>query len=690
MPKRLEIMLYGVIGDWWDDLDAMSVVPRILASDADEILLRINSPGGFVTEGLAIFNTLKQHSARVIAQVDGLAASMASYIAMAADEIIMPENALMMIHNPHGVAIGESADMRKEADILDLMRDAMARTYSERAGIPVPEILNIMEAETWFDGVQAVESGFADKTESAVEEGDVVAQAVFPHIAKLSNMPDRLKAAAIANTKKRAAESALRNPESITMPKENTPQGSAETKPNKNTQADPVNPVNPTPDNSQASAVAQPDESALTAARAEGAQAERARVSGIRSAVRTAQLSDEFADELISGNVTLAEAREKIINKWAEEREAMPNGSSHVRVETSDANNIGRRTAIASALLHRHDPAANKMTDDAREYRGMTLMDIAREVAEASGHKTRGLPKREVAALALHSTDDFPLILSNVANKTLRDAYESAPRTFLEIARRVSASDFKDIHRVSLGDAPALEKVNEQGEFTRGTLGEGQEKYRLSTYGKVIGVTRQTIINDDLDAFTRIPMLFGRAAADLESDVFWSLFLSNPTMSDNTALFHADHKNLMTANKTAPDVTSIGATREKMRKQKNTQGRPMNLRPEFILAPVALETKVDQLLTQVTPTKSSDVTPSSIRSLRPIFEPRMDDVSEKAWYLQASPAAIDTMEYAYLDDESVFIETRNGFDVDGVEIKARHDFGCGVIDWRGYVKNPGE
>jgi hypothetical protein len=117
----------------------------------------------------------------------------------------------------------------------------------------------------------------------------------------------------------------------------------------------------------------------------------------------------------------------------------------------------------------------------------------------------------------------------------------------------------------------------------------------------------------------------------------------------------------------------------------------LNIRPTYLLVPVSLELAAEQLLAQnLTPTKTADVVPQSIRSLAVIAEPRLDTVSQTGWFLTASPAQIDTLEYAYLEgQQGAYIETRNGFDVDGVEIKCRLDFGAKAIDWRGLYKNPG-
>ena len=317
---------------------------------------------------------------------------------------------------------------------------------------------------------------------------------------------------------------------------------------------------------------------------------------------------------------------------------------------------------------------------------------MARSFLEAEGVRVKGLGRDEIATRALHSTSDFPQILAGVTNRTLREAYEAAPRTYQAISRRATVADFKSVQRLQLGEAPQLEKVNESGEFKRGTIGEAKETYRVETYGKVVGITRQVLINDDLDAFTRVPSLFGTAAATLESDVVWSIFTANPNMADGKTLFHAGHSNLAGTG-TALDVANLAKARTAMSRQTGLDGKTvLNIRPSFLVVPTSLELAAEQLLAQnLVPAKSTDVVPANIRSLVVVSEPRLDPASGAVpWYLVASPAAIDTIEYAFLEgQEGVFIETRMGFDVDGVEIKARLDFGAKAIDWRGLYKNPG-
>ena len=420
-------------------------------------------------------------------------------------------------------------------------------------------------------------------------------------------------------------------------------------------------------------------------------EAERDRVSTIYDLAGRLNLERGFAEDLVKRGVSVDESRRLILDQVAaksDETRTFP----HVSVPLGGRDErITRRDAVANALLHRYSPTLFQLEDAARQYRGMTLLELARESLGNAGVNTRGLSRDEVATRALHSTSDFPEILSAVTNKTLRQAYDAYPRTFALFCRQMLATDFKAMHRVQLGEAPQLLEVGESGEFKRGTLGESKESYKVKTYGRVVAITRQVLINDDLDAFTRIPAMYGNSIAQLESDVVWGIITANPAMADGTALFHANHKNLA-GTAAALDVTSVGAARAVMAKQTGLDKKTvLNIRPAYLIVPAALELKAEQLVAQnLVPAATASVVPQSIRTLAPISEPRLDAASETAWYLAASPNQIDTIEYAYLEgQQGAYIETRNGFDVDGVEIKCRLDFGAKAIDWRGLYKNAG-
>jgi hypothetical protein len=428
----------------------------------------------------------------------------------------------------------------------------------------------------------------------------------------------------------------------------------------------------------------------LDAERQAAALAERTRIREIEKVGRTLNVDVRLVAQHVEAGTSIEEFRKVALDKRAEEDERNPIRSAAAVVTRDQADT--RRAGIMAALLHRYDPAVFPLKDDlGRDWAGQTLLDLAKECLETAGTRTRRLPRHEIAKLAL-STSDFPSILADVANKTLRQAYEAYPRTFLSFSRRRSAVDFKNINAVQLGEAPSLMKVNEKGEFTHGSIAESKETYKLATYGRIVSITRQTIINDDLSAFTRIPAGFGVAAATLESDTVWGIITSNPAMGDGVALFHANHANLNTGTGSALALTGLGAGMAAMAKQKGLDGiTVLNVQPRYLVVPVALQLAAFQMIApNLAPAKSADLVPDYIRALTPIAEPRLDAASTTAWYLFASPDQIDTIEYAYLEgQDGVYIETRQGFDVDGVEIKARLDFGAKAIDWRGLQKNVG-
>jgi ATP-dependent Clp protease protease subunit len=200
---EMTLFIYDDIAPW--GIMAKDLVPEIAALTAGTIHVRINSQGGDVMDGVAIYNALRSQAAKVVAHVDALAASIASLIAMAGDEILIAENAMLMIHDPWGITIGNAADHRKTADLLDKTSEAtLIRAYMAQTEQPEAEIKQWMADETWFTAEEAVEAGFADAIEAAA--------GVAAHVdaGRFRNAPARLTAPAGEPTL-RELERALRD-----------------------------------------------------------------------------------------------------------------------------------------------------------------------------------------------------------------------------------------------------------------------------------------------------------------------------------------------------------------------------------------------------------------------------------------------------------------------------------------------
>jgi ATP-dependent protease ClpP protease subunit len=151
---------------------AQDLVHELAGLDVAQIDLRLNSPGGSVWDGAAIYHALRNHPAKVIATVDGLAASAASFIAMAGDEVVMESAGTLMIHDAFTVLAGNADDLRTEADLLDKLSDTIAGIYAEKSGRPLADFRALMKAETWFNADEAVAAGLADRVAGKASASD--------------------------------------------------------------------------------------------------------------------------------------------------------------------------------------------------------------------------------------------------------------------------------------------------------------------------------------------------------------------------------------------------------------------------------------------------------------------------------------------------------------------------------------
>ncbi len=436
--------------------------------------------------------------------------------------------------------------------------------------------------------------------------------------------------------------------------------------------------------------------------RREAADAERKRSLTIRQMAKKVGLGEDVAEDLVARGVSIAEASAALIDKVAERQAGSQTESRNTQptiVGGLDQTVLtAKREAMQNALLNRCNPTI-ALIEGAREFRGMRLLDLARECVETVGGNARGMLPQEVARAALgcdrtamraagmQTTSDFPILLGGGVTRTLRDAYAQAPQTWRPLGQMTTVPDFRATTRAALGDISALEEVKEHGEYKYGKLEEEGAPIRVTKFGKIIAITWEAVINDDLGALTRIPRAYGLAAAETESNLVWNLILSNPKFTDGSAIFVAGHGNLA-ASGGAINTTTLGAARAAMRKQKSKAGAFLNVEPRYLVVGPDKELEAFQFTSsQYVPAKNSDINDGRNTSLVVIVDGR---ITGNQWYLFTEAGLIDTFEYAYLEGEpGVFTETREGFEVDGMEIKARLVFGAAWIDWRGAYKNPG-
>jgi hypothetical protein len=443
------------------------------------------------------------------------------------------------------------------------------------------------------------------------------------------------------------------------------------------------------------------DKATAAAAAAAAQTAERQRASEINTLCTRHAVPAEKVAKFLADGTTIDAVRAAILDDKAAADEQRGNSARNVtRVHTVSDETQTRMAGMEEAFMHRVDAKA-ALTDNGRQYRGMSLLEIGREHLQRSNIDTRGMTRLQLATQILNfrsggslSTSDFSSLLANVANKRLRRGYEENMPSYQRWAREApNAPDFKQMSVVNLAGAPDLLQVNEHGEFKYGAMTDGKETYSMLTYGRIVSLTRQALINDDLRGFDRLVGAFGNSAARLENRTVYSILTANAALGDGTALFHATHGNL-DATAAAISVGSMGISRAKMRLQKGLQGEELNLTPAYLIVPATQE----QLAYQYTSSNFQPLQASAVNEFRaggrtavePIVEAILDANSTTAWYMAANTGQVDTVEYCYLEGAAgPVIESEIGFEVDGISYKCRLDFAAKAIDFRGMTKNPG-
>ena len=637
-----EISIYDEIGFWGVTAQSFSKDLKALGGNLKQINLHIHSPGGDVFDGIAIYNLLKNHPANVTVYIDGLAASMASVIAMAGDVVIMPENAMMMIHKPWGIQGGDADDMRKYADLLDKVENTLIPAYASKTGKTPEELAEMLSAETWLNGKECVEQGFADKlAEPLVAMASIKSRKLEDY----ENMPKAMKDMLFK------------------------PQGNAGATPA--TQATPTAqsaPVNQAP--------------TVTVDNTAQVQAElnkrNADIKAVFAPFGTTH-NDLLVECLGDLNITAEQAKDKLLAKLG----ASTTPSATVAHYVDNGNIIG--DSVKQALLARAGIDKDQANIKDNAYTGMSLRELARASLTDRGVSVAGQNAMGVVGLAFtHSSSDFGQILIDVAHKSLLKGWETAAENFDEFTTRGTLTDFRAAKRVGLGDFGYLPQVGEGEEYTYGTIGDEGASVALATYGQLFTITRQAILNDNMHLLTKIPEKMGQAARATIAKLVFALLTGNAIAQDGKKLFDASHKNSF--DNAALDVTNIDKAIQMMNGFVNARGEPLAIEPEFMLLPTSLYTRAKQILGSAS-VEGADINSGIINPIRDVVpalkSARLQAADPKSWYLINKEA----IEVSYLDGiDTPYMEQQNGFTVDGVSTKVRIDAGVNVIDYRGVVK----
>lgn len=427
--------------------------------------------------------------------------------------------------------------------------------------------------------------------------------------------------------------------------------------------------------------------------------AARKRSSDILAAVRAAGLSIDFAQKLIDDDkIDINAARAAIIDKLADSPDQntnMRNAHAGITFGADEREKYIRAASTGLCLRSAQVKEKDFTTEEigaAREFRSMSLLQMAADSLERQGIKTRGMDPREIAKRAItSSTSDFPVLLENVLHKVLLNNYQAVQDTWRNFCMVGTVSDFRAHKRLRMGSFSKLDKVSENGELKNKKITDAtSESISASTRGNIINVSREMIINDDLSAFTRLTGMLGRAAArSIELDVY-ALLAANPTMGDGVALFHANHGNLVSG--AAPSVTAFDGMRVAMAKQKDPDKNDfLDIRPSVLVIGVGQGGDARVI-------NGSQYDPDAANKLQRankvygLFQNIVDtpQISGNEYYAFADPNIEPVIEVAFLNGvQTPYLEQEMAFEQLGVNWRVYMDYGVGAIGWRGVVKNPG-
>jgi ATP-dependent protease ClpP protease subunit len=717
-----ELLIYGFIGGWYEGVTAESIVDQLGAITATTINVRINSDGGAVTDGIAIYNALRRHGARKVVTIDGIAASIASLIAMAGDEIVMAANTLMMIHAPSGAEWGNAAAHREFADVLDTYATAMLESYARRVPAKRSQIDSILRSpkDTWFTAAQAVEYGLADRVlEDVVEEQSSdanAAAALLSYISAISAAPvsfetglrHHIQAAArpsvFASLPEAAQRAVVAHIEDPAMRKQyenlitaNAGGPTAAAVPAAPTPAAPAAAPAPAPAPVVAAAptpAAPPptDPIAALSTRNEqlrGVFATFRHISGV-----TALESDCLADP----RMTIEAAQNRLLVHVGAAGQPLNGG---YRVEAGADERDGERARIVDAMLARAGVITGAAAEAARQdnpFARATLLHIAEHTLIRAGINTRSLGRDEIAqrVLAMQGTSDFPVLMENVLNRMLIGGYNLQAFTWSRFCSVGTLSDYRPHNRYHLSSFSDLKEVNEHGEYENGVLGDAaKETIQGKRKGRILQLTPEVIVNDDLGGLQRIASALGQAAGrTIEKDVYALLALNaglGPTMNDGKTLFHADHGNIA-AVAAVPSVASFDASRQQMGNQKDPAGNDfLDITPAIWLGPLSLggSARAVNAAEYDDDSQKNQRKPNISRGMyRDVVDsPRL---SGTAWYSFADPNIEPVIEVAFLDGiREPRLEQETNFRTDGLSWKATHRYGTAGVGYRGATRNAG-
>ena len=640
--QPVKVWIHGDIGSY--DIEAIDLIKALQSVGSQDAEFRIQSYGGSVYEGLAMYNAIKAHKGKTIGIVDGLVASISSYFLMACDEIQMPENAKLMIHDPAIGAWGGENEIESALTQLKNAKQTIAEAYTERCGKPLEDVLQAMAKETWFTASQALEFGLIDAVIDAVD---------------LSNCLKKVSATELQ------AKAFKHTPDDLLNQLVQPP---ATPEPLINQQSDPM----PKPIDNDAL------QNAL--------KNENQRQSTIRALCATHKVSDTLRDEMLNNLQCSAEDSSlKIlqylgavsINGQVPNAEQSPTGLTNTHIHVGNGNTT--KDTLQNALNAR---CGTGEIEKDNPYRLKTLLDMA-EIAVGKDAKYCG-NKNELVARAFNS-GDFADIITESVRTVMRDEAQVRAPLWRDLANTENLPNFKETDLILINDAPDLMAVSEDGEYKSATIKGSGEKIQLASFGREIAFTRQAIINDEIALISKIPRKFMQSAYRLSDKLMFNAILSGK-MGDGKGVFQAGGANkwgnLVNDIPAADYQALVMALHKAFATATTSEGDALDLRGEILLANPDHASFLEAVLN--TASKPDTFNPAYKKFPKVVETARLASINGA---IALTGKDFDSVVMGFLDGaQDPWLETGDGWSSDGAKFRITYDVTSKVLDRRGIAQ----
>ena len=663
--ERAKLYIYDQVGkDWWTDegISDKDVIGWLAEAGGKPLDVHINSVGGNVYEGIAICNALKNYENDVTIYIDGIAASIASVIACASDDVRINSGATLMIHGvsggfwKHGTAeeIKDAADRYIAA--MQSCKESIIDIYEGKTGMSRDDLSALMSTDSYLSAQEAVDKGFCNEI--------------------LNKKPDKSVENSLQNQMKSYPDEKLQ----AIVNRFFSVQNSAESEPKPT--SEPIKPIV----NQGASTMPKTEEELKTQAIADFKAAENKRKEDIK-AIFGGKHADLMNQCLLDTECSPEAAKDKLIDNLLnapQSNNAQPVGGLHAQVTEDQSDK--KLQAISKAW---DDKRAGKF-DATNEMRGATMHTAISAIAAKHGTNTAGYTGQQLYNLVANDmqvTTDFSVLLSDSLNKSVLTGYELASVVFRNFVKFGNFNDFRkhEVHMLgTIGDLPL--KDAEKDEYKQIKLPDSEaQDYAPEERGGIIMLSRKLIINNDLDNLETQARDTGLAGALTLEKLFFNYLFSNPALKDGKKLFSKDHGNILTAS--APTEAILLEMQELFDAQKapNSSDSYLALVADRALGDRKALGMIRELITKETGKEAKETIDMFAKDML-FFSQRM---ANKGVYFFANPDVAPVLEVGFLNGQQVpTLATEEHFDSGAMKWRLQLDCGIGAVNYRGAVFLP--